>query len=530
MFYLYTGNMGAGKSAVLTAEIIQYLKVDRKKPAKEEVVKCNCEGEISCYECEGKGVVTIQAARHIYTNLPIIPNRIAEIVSGNNGTMKAEILKRIHVFEDAHVKGNPDLYKCLPVENIHTEANMLLFWEILEPNSIVVLDEVQKIFWRSSNKFKGTGDASYLKQLIDFITGHRHELHDIYFVTQDKETIHKDIINFIGKYYEIRNSRREPMLVNVNAPAKQKEKMMYNMFSHVTYPWLFFIVEEHVKKGRARWVPIGRKRIPASKELFGCYQSFANLGSHKKVHKDAKSSDKGYDSKKQIGETLSRSFWPLLLMCCMVLAVYLGWRALVGVSKNHLKSKSSLVSEREKNKSALLDTLGKDVGIISDSAPIGGLAASDPEKLKGSSLNEKGEKVSLSASGPVAKEKGSIKKKSLSTQTIRIFGSKGFVHESRFYKVGHVFKGKVIKGILSSGVLLEGTEEEKLYLEKPELYPLQKKPFIIASESKFGDFVTYLNLAYNQNYIVKVDLKGRPFSCNHEFVNGEELLRSCFIH
>jgi len=58
---------------------------------------------------------------------------------------------------------------------------MLLFWEILEPNSIVVLDEVQKIFWRSSNKFKGTGDASYLKQLIDFITGHRHELHDIYF-------------------------------------------------------------------------------------------------------------------------------------------------------------------------------------------------------------------------------------------------------------------------------------------------------------------------------------------------------------
>lgn len=157
-------------------------------------------------------------SRHIYTNLPIYPERIAHYLASGRRSKAQAFLDRIHLLENRletvrDEDGKPLLISESPKPGsplVECRLNMVQsFWRFTKPNSLILVDEAADI-WNARN-WKQTQSEAGLEdnELQSYINHHRHYKDDLYILAQSATDIDKQIRNKFQYIWVIANSTKE---------------------------------------------------------------------------------------------------------------------------------------------------------------------------------------------------------------------------------------------------------------------------------------------------------------------------------
>jgi zona occludens toxin len=117
------------------------------------------------------------------------------LVTGSPGGGKTlNTLKFIN--EDDQFKDRPIHYfniKNLTLDWLEIEADQVKKWQLLPDNSIIVVDEAQRVFPKRSNNITAPTGVSELDT-------HRHRGFDFFFITQHPTLVDHDLRKFVGQH------------------------------------------------------------------------------------------------------------------------------------------------------------------------------------------------------------------------------------------------------------------------------------------------------------------------------------------
>jgi len=158
--------------------------------------------------------------RHVYTNLPIYPERMARYLSGGRPAKAQAYLDRIHVLENRlevvrDEEGKPLMVPESPKPGaplVECRLNMVQsFWRFTRPGSIIIMDEAADIWnarnWKQTQAQAGVED----NELQSYINHHRHYKDDLYILSQAATDIDKQIRNKFQFIWVVSNSTKENM-------------------------------------------------------------------------------------------------------------------------------------------------------------------------------------------------------------------------------------------------------------------------------------------------------------------------------
>ena len=183
-------------------------------------------GSGKTYEAVKKIVDNIQLGRKIYTN-----------IDGMQDENKRAAIQAVCNVTDFQ------LQVCL---NFLTDEQARAFWLHCEPGSLIIIDEVHKLF---SNREWNTEKN---QRFCDWASTHRHEGYDVLLITQDIEKIDKHARSLIEWTYYFRK-------VNFLSSAVQSKYICY------TYQG-----DDHNGK------PLQTSTRTYDKKIFACYSSYVS--------------------------------------------------------------------------------------------------------------------------------------------------------------------------------------------------------------------------------------------------------------
>lgn len=292
MLSLIKGKQRAGKSYYVVTLIIDYLK---------------------------------SSNRPIYSNLPLNPDRIADIACGGKLRSPAKyqtFLSRIYLYKSARgmrkrkdffkfYKKNPDyvsLNRKLHAVNkdlIIDEQKIKTFWRITKTNSISFLDEVYE--WFSANDYKECPENR--KELLSYTRQRGHYKDDLFLISHSESDVDTHIRKGIQALYVIENLKYtnisdKPFLMGIKWPIQAFRIKVYQFGD---------------KKHSDYFIKFQDKRI------FTCYDSFSTSGMLNKdrADDDALSTDTHIDVKKNLFGYL-KQIYPLLIIgvSCLASIIY----------------------------------------------------------------------------------------------------------------------------------------------------------------------------------------------------------------
>lgn len=218
--------------------------------------------------------------RHLYTNLPINPDLVADCACGGKlryPSLYAAYLKRIHVFCDysgrkrssfADFKQlNPDF--CKLYHSLYSrdhKANLLIpcgqgnfmirqFWRYTYSNSVIFLDEVYEIFGSLDQLSKG---RDVRMEMLSYAKQHGHFKDDLYLITHDPADLDKIIRKSLNRQFVVEN-------------AKYKNIFDHKLFKGLRWPIQFFIVKGYEYGERECQ---DHFHLFPKQHIFSCYNSF----------------------------------------------------------------------------------------------------------------------------------------------------------------------------------------------------------------------------------------------------------------
>ena len=221
------------------------------------------------------------SSRHLYTNLPINPDIVADVACGGRlryPAVYSAYLSRLHLFISFAGRSrqnfksfkslNPDFVKLyhssFSKDDLKNnliiplgEGNFIIrqFWRYTRANSVIFFDEVYEIFGSLDQLSKG---RDLRKELLSYSKQHGHFKDDLYLITHDPADIDKIIRKSINKEYIVRNSKYQNILEN-------------RLFKGLRWPVQFFMISGFEYGSREAQDIFN---VFPKKEIFACYNSF----------------------------------------------------------------------------------------------------------------------------------------------------------------------------------------------------------------------------------------------------------------
>lgn len=258
------------------------------------------------YYCVEKVIVYYlkNSDRHIYTNLPIYPHKIA-MHCATSFLQINDYMERIHLFIDyrkhyvKYFKNADSVF--WNFSRFNKSGNHLIrkektreLWNVVKPNSVIVLDECYEIF--NAMDYVDSSKKDTRRELLSFCRQHGHYKLDIFLVSHNMSDLDKFIRNGTQYLYMIRNSKYSNM---IDFFSDDERSFMNRLLRGLKWPMQFFIVEGYEfgeKKPSDKWI------IWPDKRIFGMYDSFSTSHELKMAKSESgqKSGDTHVDHKKNL--------------------------------------------------------------------------------------------------------------------------------------------------------------------------------------------------------------------------------------
>jgi len=322
MLSVVTGKQRSGKTYFCCLQIIDYLKT------------CN---------------------RPIFTNLPLNPDFLADYACGGRlrrPGLYTSYLRRLFLFKTfkgkrkrpeylLFKKHNPDyisVHKNLLKSNrrlLVEQEQIRSFWRIIEPNSIVFLDELYQWF-SSSDIFNSNAEVKAMrKELLTYTRQHGHFKDDMYLISHSQADLDINIRRGIQRLFVIKNSKYTNISEN-------------DFLKGLKWPIQFFIVKayEYGEKEHS-----DKYTYFSNQKIFKSYDSFSaaeTLG--KKISSDDSiNADSGVDNKANLKNFFKQSSGFFIFLISAVVALIWGG---IYVKDHFLKTSTSTkknISKKEKS-------------------------------------------------------------------------------------------------------------------------------------------------------------------------------------
>ena len=280
--------------------------------------------------------------RHIYTDLPVNPDVLADFACGGKNKHYAKyvsMLERIHLFVSfrGRERKNYKIFKSLNPDYISMHKShkketfkhkikgrevtfysrfeplfipkelMHEFWKVTKFRSIVFIDEAYECFGSLDQRSHG---AEIRQQLLSYTRQHNHFKDDIFLISHKECDIDKIIRNGLEKHIVVKNSKFE----NVS------EKRFARGFR---WPIQFFMIDVFMYGDKK---PSDFFHIFPDKHIFKCYNSFSIstvIGKTGDFDDDDDDHCPGVDQKANI-KNFSRQLLPFLAFA-VASVVGFGW-------------------------------------------------------------------------------------------------------------------------------------------------------------------------------------------------------------
>ena len=135
-------------------------------------------GSGKTYEAVMKIILNLKMGRKVYTNIDgMEDDRCHEALKTLTGLDDIQFVEQFHHL-GSYVNKDPEK---IPVPE--GKINLAYFWEYCEPGSLIVMDEVQKIFSAQDTR------ADHNVSFADWASTHRHNGYDVIIITQVAERV-----------------------------------------------------------------------------------------------------------------------------------------------------------------------------------------------------------------------------------------------------------------------------------------------------------------------------------------------------
>jgi len=373
----------------------------------------------------------LNSDRHIYTNLPIFPHEIAKYCSKSFLEIDS-YMERIHLFIDfsrhyvRYFKERDYVFWSFSRNNkkgkhLINKNRARELWNVIQANSVVVLDECYEIF--NNMDYQDSGKKDSRRQLLSFCRQHGHYKLDMFLISHQLSDLDRFIRNGTQYLYMIRNSKYSNM---IDFFTDNEKSFAHKMFRGFKWPIQFFIVdgfEYGEVKPSDRWIVWPDKRI------FEMYDSFSTSHELKmeKSQSHQVSTDSKIDHKRNFLNYFGQSVNVFICVIACCVGVWFGWQAI-------------------KKMLAMNNKTFKGSNVVKDS---------NVESAKVAEASYAHDSKDVKETG---KEKEKEKEKPLSVvfrSSERIKWSDGVE-----LKKGELFKGFVVKDLKKTFVVLEGEGKE----------------------------------------------------------------------
>ena len=212
----------------------------------------------------------MQSERHVYTNLPLVPDQIARWVASRKITKSERyldlldgVLKRIHIFRDftclseiRDFRSKNPLWCRMHLgrrrkydDNIPFSEKLLFrfdlvseYWDHCKANSVYYLDECYQIWNYLDASERSTDAKERRKDLQNYMRMHGHDGDDVFLISHKERDLDRFILDTCSYRINVRNSKYWPII-----PDEFIQKYWWlGWLGSLRWPWQFFILHSYI--------------------------------------------------------------------------------------------------------------------------------------------------------------------------------------------------------------------------------------------------------------------------------------------